>query len=100
MVWSIINFLLLSQSLQPQPGFRNGIHSLNSNLLLVRRECLSTTAKSSASFSADISICILLHKCCSLRVSGFSSGFSWHLILPVKSDASCYNNEKDSGKKN
>lgn len=57
----------LCQSLWPQPSFRNGIHKLNSNLLLVRKECLSTTAiKKSASFSAEISICILLQKCHSL----------------------------------
>ncbi|CAM9489252.1 unnamed protein product [Bubo scandiacus] len=45
------------QSLWPQPSFRNGIPKLNSNLLVVRKECLSTTAiKKSASFSAEISI--------------------------------------------
>lgn len=55
------------QSLRPQPSFRNGIHKLNSNLPLVHKECLSTTAvKKSASFSAEISICILLQKCHSL----------------------------------
>lgn len=59
---------LLCQSLQPQPSCRNGIHNLNSNLFLVRKECLSTTAKTSASFSADISICILLHKCLSFSL--------------------------------